>query len=128
MKVRRRLSIPRIVVIVLLVIHILPVWLFKYATTQDGPAHVHNAHILKVYHNHENYVLAGRLRTQPNTFSKLDFPRINGRAYVYLSATCMRKDILYSLRRTPTALPPLSPQRFSEKQAAFLLGRFHFCL
>ena len=64
----RRLSIQHIVVIVLLVIHILPVWLFKYATTQDGPAHVHNAHILKVYHNHENYVLREVYERNPTLF------------------------------------------------------------
>ena len=67
MKVRR-LSIQHIVVIVLLVIHILPVWLFKYACTQDGPAHVHNAHILKVYHNHENYVLREVHERNPTLF------------------------------------------------------------
>ena len=65
---RRRLSIQHIVVIVLLVIHILPVWLFKYACTQDGPAHVHNAHILKVYHNHENYILREVHERNPTLF------------------------------------------------------------
>ena len=65
---RRRLSTQHIVVIVLLVIHILPVWLFKYACTQDGPAHVHNAHILKVYHNHENYILREVHERNPTLF------------------------------------------------------------
>ena len=64
----RRLSVQHIVIIVLLVIHILPVWLFKYACTQDGPAHVHNAHILKVYHNHENYVLREVHERNPTLF------------------------------------------------------------
>lgn len=64
----RRLSTQHIVVIVLLVIHILPVWLFKYACTQDGPAHVHNAHILKVYHNHENYILREVHERNPTLF------------------------------------------------------------
>ena len=67
MKVRR-LSVQHIVVIVLLVIHVLPVWLFKYATTQDGPAHVHNAHVLKVYHNHENYILREVYERNPTLF------------------------------------------------------------
>ena len=65
---RHRLSTQHIVVIVLLVIHILPVWLFKYACTQDGPAHVHNAHILKVYHNHENYILREVHERNPTLF------------------------------------------------------------
>ena len=64
----RRLSTQYIVVIVLLVIHILPVWLFKYTCTQDGPAHVHNAHILKVYHNHENYILREVHERNPTLF------------------------------------------------------------
>ena len=64
----RRLSTQHIVVIVLLVIHILPVWLFKYTCTQDGPAHVHNAHILKVYHNHENYILREVHERNPTLF------------------------------------------------------------
>ena len=64
----RRLSIQHIVLIVLLVIHILPVWLFKYTGTQDGPAHVHNAHVLKVYHNHENYILREVYERNPTLF------------------------------------------------------------
>ncbi|RKU38232.1 hypothetical protein C6496_06970 [Candidatus Poribacteria bacterium] len=64
----RRLSIQHIVVIVLLAIHILPVWLFKYTATQDGPAHVHNAHVLKVYHNHENYILREVYERNPTLF------------------------------------------------------------
>lgn len=64
----RRLSIPHIVVIALLVIHILPTWLFKYTGTQDGPAHVHNAHVLKVYHNHENYILREVYERNPTLF------------------------------------------------------------
>ncbi len=64
----RRFSIQHIVVIVLLVIHILPVWLFKYTATQDGPAHVHNAHVLKVYHNHENYILREVYERNPTLF------------------------------------------------------------
>ena len=64
----RRLSIQHIVVIVLLVIHVLPVWLFKYTCTQDGPAHAHNAHVLKVYHNPENYILREVYERNPTLF------------------------------------------------------------
>jgi|GEM_PF-385845 len=64
----RRLSIQHIVLIVLLVIHVLPTWLFKYTGTQDGPAHVHNAHVLKVYHTHENYVLREVYEHNPTLF------------------------------------------------------------
>ena len=70
----------------------------------------------------------GSPRTQPNAFSELDFPRIDGGTHVCLSASCMRKNILFSLHRTSTALPPLSPQQCSERQDTLLFGRFHFCL
>ena len=93
MKVRQ-LSISDIVVIGLLVIHILPVWLFKYTATQDGPIHVHNAHVLREYHNHENYTLREVYKLNPYAFSELDLPRIYGGAHVYLSASHLRKDTL----------------------------------
>ncbi len=52
-----RLSIEYITVIVMLVLHLLPVWGFKYFPTQDGASHIYNAYVLKEYHNHENYRL-----------------------------------------------------------------------
>ena len=52
-----RLSIGYITVIVLLVIHLLPVWGFKYFPTQDGASHIYNSYVVKEYHNHENYRL-----------------------------------------------------------------------
>lgn len=44
-------------IIILLVIHLAPLWLFKYFPSQDGPSHIYNAHVLKEYHKHENYKL-----------------------------------------------------------------------
>ena len=52
-----RLSIGYITVIVMMVIHLLPVWGFKYFPTQDGLSHIYNSYVLKEYHNHENYRL-----------------------------------------------------------------------
>ncbi len=56
MKVRR-LSIGYITVIVLMVLHLLPVWGFKYFPTQDGASHIYNSYVVKEYHKHENYRL-----------------------------------------------------------------------
>ena len=56
MKVRR-LSVGYVTVIVLLVIHLLPVWGFKYFPTQDGASHIYNSYVVKEYHKHENYRL-----------------------------------------------------------------------
>ena len=52
-----RLSIGYVTVIVLLIIHLLPVWGFKYFPTQDGASHIYNSYVLKEYHKHENYRL-----------------------------------------------------------------------
>ncbi|MYK19902.1 hypothetical protein F4055_17335 [Candidatus Poribacteria bacterium] len=52
-----QLSIGYITVIVLMVLHLLPVWGFKYFPTQDGASHIYNSYVVKEYHNHENYRL-----------------------------------------------------------------------
>ena len=52
-----RLSTKHIIIIVLLVAHLLPIWIFKYFPTQDGLSHIYNAYVLKEYHKHENYKL-----------------------------------------------------------------------
>ena len=41
--------------VVLLVLHILPLWIFSYFPSQDGVSHVYNAKVLKEYAYHENY-------------------------------------------------------------------------
>ena len=100
----RRLSIQHIVLIVLLVIHILPVWLFKYTCTQDGPAHVHNAHVLKVYHNHENYILREVYERNPTLFPNwTSHVLIAGLMYIFPPLICEK--IFFSLC---IALLPLS--------------------
>ena len=53
----RLLSVGYITVIVLMVVHLLPVWGFKYFPTQDGASHIYNAYVVKEYHSHENYRL-----------------------------------------------------------------------
>ena len=50
-------SAGRNVIIALLVIHLLPVWIFTYFPTQDGASHIYNSYVLKEYHKHENYRL-----------------------------------------------------------------------
>ena len=53
----RLLSVGYITIIVMLVVHLLPVWGFKYFPTQDGASHIYNSYVLKEYHQHENYRL-----------------------------------------------------------------------
>ena len=45
------------IIIVLFVVHLLPIWIFKFIPTQDGINHVYNAYVLKDYHKPENYKL-----------------------------------------------------------------------
>ncbi len=92
----RPLSVQQIILIVLLVIHVLPVWLFKYTCTQDGPAHAHNAHILKVYHNHENYVLREVHERNPTLFPNwTSHVLMAGLMYVFPPLVCEK--IFFSL-------------------------------
>ena len=41
--------------VVLLILHILPLWIFAYFPSQDGASHVYNGLVLKEYGKHENY-------------------------------------------------------------------------
>ncbi len=41
--------------VVLLVLHILPLWIFPYFPSQDGASHIYNGLVLKEYGKHENY-------------------------------------------------------------------------
>ena len=41
--------------ILLLLVHLLPVWIVTYFPTQDGPSHIYNAQVFKDYHDHQNY-------------------------------------------------------------------------
>ncbi len=43
--------------VILLVLHLLPIWIFTYFPSQDGPSHIYNALTLKEYHKHENYTM-----------------------------------------------------------------------
>ncbi len=43
--------------VVLLVLHILPLWIFAYFPSQDGASHIYNGLVLKEYGKHENYTL-----------------------------------------------------------------------
>jgi hypothetical protein len=54
---------------VLVVLHILPIWLFKYIPTQDGPSHVYNSFVLKEYHNPDYSVLEQHYTVDVRPFS-----------------------------------------------------------
>ena len=47
----------RILISLLIVLHILPLWVFKYFPTQDGPAHVYNSYVLSAFHDEDSTLL-----------------------------------------------------------------------
>jgi hypothetical protein len=57
----------------LIIIHLIPIWAFRYFPSQDGPAHINNANIIREYHSRpvfrEYYVLNKDL--VPNWFGHL---------------------------------------------------------
>ena len=69
----RQISAPKYAIIALLVIHLLPIWVFRYFPSQDGASHVYNAYILNEYHNPAMYktreCFQSNLTLFPNWFS-----------------------------------------------------------
>ena len=47
----------RILIFLLIILHILPLWVFKYFPSQDGTAHVYNAYVLRAFHDEESTLL-----------------------------------------------------------------------
>ena len=54
-KTRRK----KILILFLLILHILPIWIFGYFPSQDGPGHVYNSYVLKAFHTEESTLLRG---------------------------------------------------------------------
>ncbi|MDQ1328624.1 MAG: hypothetical protein QG641_1909, partial [Candidatus Poribacteria bacterium] len=47
----RKELLPKYIIIGLLLIHLIPIWTFKFIPTQDGINHVYNAYVLKEFNN-----------------------------------------------------------------------------
>ncbi len=48
-------SIKYLFAVSLLAVHLLPVWMVTYFPSQDGPSHIYNAQVFKIYHHHHNF-------------------------------------------------------------------------
>jgi len=111
----------------LLVLHVLPVWIFPYFPSQDGPSHVYNASLLLQYLDHGNYQLHHffdvHFALVPNLCAQLLLPAL---MLVWDPLTAQR--ILISLI---VILLPLSVlyagRHFEKRPTALLLGSFIFC-
>ena len=68
-KIRRKW----IFILALIALHILPIWIFKYFPTQDGPAHIYNSYVLRAFHSEESTLLREYFKLNltlfPNWFS-----------------------------------------------------------
>ena len=75
----------RILIFVLLVLHVLPLWIFTYFPSQDGPAHIYNAYVLKVFHETV-------LPVESHAFPQLVLACFHDVINVYCAAVSSRKN------------------------------------
>ena len=87
----------RILIFVLLVLHVLPLWIFTYFPSQDGPAHIYNAYVLKVFHEADE----GSLMRQYYQLNLTLFPNWFSHAFMmllmYIVPPLVAEKILLSL-------------------------------
>ena len=60
--------------VVLLLLHILPLWIFAYFPSQDGASHIYNGLVLKEYGKHENYQMRNAWELNINDLPELAVP------------------------------------------------------
>ena len=106
----------RIAFVVLLVLQCLPFWIFSYAPSQDGPSHLHNAHVLAHYNAEPFYqqyyqltvTPAGNMSTQflLAGLMQLVSPLLAGKILLTLYVILLFTSFRYLLRAlTPHAEP-----------------------
>ena len=83
----------RILIFVLLALHVLPLWIFTYFPSQDGPAHIYNAYVLKVFHDAKERVSHKTvLPVESHAFSQLVLACFHDVINVYCAAFSSRKN------------------------------------
>ncbi len=82
--------------VLLLILHLLPLWIFTYFPSQDGPSHIYNALTLKEHHKHENYTMRDvwklNITIFPNWLSHLMLA-----AFLYVFPPIVAEKILLTL-------------------------------
>ena len=56
-QIKQKIQWPKLLIASLIILHILPIWIFRYFPSQDGPAHVYNAYILNSMPSTESILL-----------------------------------------------------------------------
>jgi len=101
------LQMRRMALAVVVGVHLLPVWSFRYFPSQDGPAHVYNAYVMSHYHEPEHAVFR-----QYYAFRKEPLPNYMGHV------------ILAGLMR---GLPPLLAEKlFLSLYVATFVGALYY--
>ena len=56
-QIKQKVQWPKLLIASLIILHILPIWVFRYFPSQDGPAHVYNAYVLNSMPSTESVLL-----------------------------------------------------------------------
>ena len=95
----------QLLIAILLLLHLLPIWGFKYFPTQDRLSHRYNAHILKSYPNPDNHlrrqVYDLRLTLFPNWSSHLILLAL---MYLFPPLICEKILLTICITLTPLSL------------------------
>lgn len=101
----QRLSAKHILIIVLLIVHLAPIWICKYFPTQDGPSHIYNSYVLKNHHKQENYKIREiyklNLTLFPNWTSHASMALL---MYVFPPLVCEKILLTLCISLTPLSL------------------------
>jgi hypothetical protein len=124
----------------LLAAHLVPVWAFRYFPSQDGPAHLENAAILRDYHDPDRPLLRTyyHLNTQPdpNWFSHLLLvgllnvapPLLAEKILLTLYWTLLPMAVRYAVRSVRPDAGYLAVLAFPFADNLFLhMGFYNFC-
>ena len=129
---KAKLSAKHILIIVLLLVHIAPIWIFTYFPTQDGENHVYNAYVLKELHKHENYrlreVFKLNLTLFPNWTSHIFMTLL---MYVFPPIVCEKIFLTFCIVLMPLSLFYFLSVVNRDKMIFGLLGfiyAFHYLL
>jgi hypothetical protein len=95
-------------IIALTLLHIVPIWLFTYFPSQDGPSHIENAYTLLHYFDHEasyNHYYYLNLDFVPNWLSHIELAFL----MLFVSPLTAEKNISHYLRHYVRPVYPLFP-------------------
>lgn len=79
-----------------LVLHLVPIWIFRYFQTQDGPTHLYNTVVLSQFTDHSNYLTRGFYRFNSAVFPNWTYS-LMGVALLHLFTPLITEKIILSV-------------------------------